>query len=447
MVKIGFAKQDLADALRPAEWPVREERVEAIAMYIADAEKASLWITLDFMDFNLGVINEIKAAVCEKLSLEKEAVHVLTTHNHGGGSPDLAVLSDLCAACAEKAKLAARTAKMRMAKGTADKQISIIRRKYIPELAGVTTLFYGASEEEGFNASPFTEKAISNLKEGYVAYYGREETDKAPDPFAPGDETIFAVQFCDEAENPIGTIVRFAAHAVCCNRDGSFSSDYPYHIRKNTEAHFGGITMFLNGPCAEIAPGMTGKTDGSEKRLGRYIADIAIAALSPLPFSPITAFADKAVPITLPVRKEVIENHVPFEGEMPEDLPARRAFLERERYKNSLPFLREKYAEGETSLSGETEISFGMLRLNDLLIAAFPGETFSETGKQVCKAFSPLSVCTVTEHGRTVMYMPPEAQCAQGGYESVCRVTDEAAEAILRRKATEALKMFAEESL
>ncbi len=442
MVKIGFAKQDLADALRPADWPVREERVEAIAMYIADAEKASLWITLDFMDFNLGVINEIKNAVCEKISLGKEAVHVLTTHNHGGGSPDLAVLSTLCAACAEKAKLTARTAKMRMAKGTVDKQISIIRRKYIPALAGVTTLFYGASEEENFNASPFTEKAISNLKEGYIAYYGREETDKAPDPFAPGDETLFAVQFCDEAENPIGTIVRFAAHAVCCNRDGSFSSDYPYHIRKHMESHFGGISLFLNGPCAEIAPGMTGKTDGSEKRIGKYIADRAIALLSPLSFSPVTIFADKAVSIALPVRKEVIENHVPFEGNLPADLAARRVFLEQERYKNSMPFLREKYAEGETSLSDETEISFGMLRLNDFLIAAFPGETFYKTGKTVCEALPDQNICTVTEHGRTVMYMPPAEDCAQGGYESVCRVTGEAAEAILRQKATEELQKF-----
>lgn len=442
MIKIGFAKQDLAPALRPAKWPVREERVEAVSMYIADERQESLWIVLDFMDFNFGVIREIREAVRKAISIDETKIHVLTNHNHGGGSPDFSVLSALCAICAQTAKETAKQAKMRALKGTTGKQINILRRKYIPEIGGVSTLFYGASEEDGFDASPFIEKTIRNIKDGYIEYYGKVDTDRAPDPFLPGDETIFALQFCDENDNIIGTVVRFAAHAVCCNRDGSFSSDYPYHIRKITEEHFGGISLFFNGPCAEIAPGMTSKTDGSEKKIGRFIAEKTIEMLTPLPFMPIESFDDKTEVISLPVRKEVIANYVEHPEKVPDTLPERRMFFENERYKNSMPFLREKYTCGEEKLTDTIDISFGMLRLGDFYIAAFPGETFYKTGKAFCDALQNENICTVTEHGRTVMYMPPEEDCARGGYESVCRVTDINAETILRQKTIEAMQKF-----
>ena len=45
MIQVGFAKQDLEHALRPV-LPVREERIEAIALYLKSETLRSIWITL-----------------------------------------------------------------------------------------------------------------------------------------------------------------------------------------------------------------------------------------------------------------------------------------------------------------------------------------------------------------------------------------------------------------
>ena len=46
---------------------------------------------------------------------------------------------------------------------------------------------------------------------------------------------------------------------------------------------------------------------------------------------------------------------------------------------------------------------------------------------------------TVTEHGRTVMYIPPDEERRLGSYESICSVTDFGAETILRNADKELL--------
>ena len=106
-------------------------------------------------------------------------------------------------------------------------------------------------------------------------------------------------------------------------------------------------------------------------------------------------------------------------------------------------FLQGKYRNGEDVPGDTICISFGLLRLNDLLFAAFPGETFSVTGKALQAAYPQKAICTVTEHGRTVMYLPPEDDCRLGGYESVCRTTAPNAEQFLLDATRDAIgKLF-----
>jgi hypothetical protein len=119
----------------------------------------------------------------------------------------------------------------------------------------------------------------------------------------------------------------------------------------------------------------------------------------------------------------------------------RRKYLERIAYQDTLGFLREKYSYGEDALTEETTISLGLLKVNDLTFCAFPGETFSTTAKAVKNSIGG-EICTVTEHGRTVMYIPPKEQALLGGYESVCRVTKMGEEQTLKEKAILALKEF-----
>ena len=113
MVKIGMYTVDLSSALRPSD-PIREP-IEAVVLYVRDGECSSLWCELDFMDFNRRVTDTLGEAVSRATGTPRDRVHILTTHNHGGGTPDLDTLADLLASGAERAVNGARAARMRVA--------------------------------------------------------------------------------------------------------------------------------------------------------------------------------------------------------------------------------------------------------------------------------------------------------------------------------------------
>ena len=167
------------------------------------------------MDFDLLTVNTLTESIQAAIGLESEHIHIVTTHNHGGGEPDLALLSDLTAQCVQNAVTAAVPAQMRWCHCKSDRQLNFIRRYPVPELGGVNTLFYGAAEQNGFNSAPFAQYAVNAVKNGRLSYSGQTETTRPAAPLPPADDDIFALQFCDEVGNTIGTVVRFAAHAVC----------------------------------------------------------------------------------------------------------------------------------------------------------------------------------------------------------------------------------------
>ena len=437
MFKIGFSKTDLCESLTPKQ-EIREP-IEAIAFYAEDDSNQVIWITLDFMDFNLAFTNAIRANIKDQTGLSDSDIHVLTTHNHGGGTPDIKLLAKLCGKCTKDAKCKARFAKMRFSLTKTDEQLNILRRLYIPEIGGVSTLYFGACEKNKFNSSLFAERVVEEIKEGKLCNNIGEKTDRVYQRFDEGDRDIFIIEFVDLDNEPIGSILRFAAHAVTANRPGSYSSDYPYYARRGVEEKLFGTCMFLNGPCAEIAPAMLDKYEGREQILGSRIASLAIRSLEDKDFTEVELFSHHKYKINLPVRWEVLENRVDIPEEMPSELPNRREYLEKIRLNKTLPFLMEKYSEGEEKLSEEVSVCLGALSFNEVTFAAFPGETFYKTGNFVKDHFCGKNLVTVTEHERTVMYLPPKEDFLLGGYEPTCKLTAPDSEKILREESIKAL--------
>ena len=111
MTKVGFSKTDLAKSLNPV-LPIRE-RIESVCMFLERKNVCALWIALDFMDFDRFVTDRLKKEISKSTHLAFEHIHILTTHNHGGGSPDINVLSELVSAGAHEAIATAQYALMR----------------------------------------------------------------------------------------------------------------------------------------------------------------------------------------------------------------------------------------------------------------------------------------------------------------------------------------------
>ena len=443
---IGMAKQDLEAALRPLPVSVSEERVCAVALYTVSKEVRAVWIELDFMDFNFKVVSTLQRYVAEATGIDIYHVHILTTHNHSGGEPDLQTLANLVASCAQEAVKSAKPAQIRKALTAIPRQVSFIRRIYVPEIDGATSMFYGVSDRDGFDSSPHTEHVIQSLREGKLTYRDLAETDRPYTPYTPGDPVVAAIEFRGEDGTCIGTVVRFASHVNCNNYGSILASDFPHYLRQKMEATVGGTAMFITGPCGNICPSMTKKNDGSAAMIGGLLADTAMEVLSKTEFVTLEMVEDRSVPISLPVRQEVRTRCVEIPEAMPEDLPNRRRYLEKVDTRNSMDFLWEKYQEGEAERKDTVDITIGMLKLNDLLLVGFPGETFYETGEAVRKAFPETEIVTATEHDRTVMYLPPYDQLPQGGYETVCRVTAEGAAEKLERETIAAIKRFIEKT-
>ena len=441
-VKIGMAKQDLA-AAKDRSWILSDERVCAVALYAESEDTKAIWMVLDFMDFNLSVVNALKEAVAAATGLAASQVHILTTHNHGAGVDHaLEKLSPLCATCALQAIASARPATMSMAITNIEKQITYIRRIYVPEIDAATTLFYGTCEENGFDSAPHTEFILNELAEGRLNYRGYTDTDRPYKPFPKGDPCLFAAVFRDENDQVIGSLVRFATHVICTYTDGIASGDFPHYLRKELEETLGGTAMFLNGPCGNIAPGFKSR-EGLSPRIGHYLAQEALKALKDQPQVPLTKFQDTALTISLPVDKDILTRSVDYPAEMPEDFPSRIRYLEAfRRADEDMDFLQEKYRVGETTLKDTIDVSVGILQLNDLTVVGFPGETFYETGEAVRQAFPDKDIITATEHGRTVMYMPVKEQMPLGGYETVCRVTAPGAAEIMEDAVKAKLKQL-----
>ena len=441
--QVGFARRDLAPAL-PDGRDFAAERVEAVAMFVGapDGTPESLWIALDFMDFDLAMVNAVKAGVEAAAAIPRARVHVLTTHNHGADVKlDFQALAALAGEAADAARKAARPAVARGAQVAMPDGINYRRRLFIPEFDSTWTCFGGPDMRGRRSAAGFVENAIAEFQKGALVHVGWKPSDRKSPDFQPGDPHFFVMEFQDaETGAPLGAVARFAMHATMRSaRDGSYySSDYPWHIRRELENRLGGTAIFFNGPCGDLAPCFPwpDKTTGIEREYARRMADAGLAALGTRPFQPLQARSDSRA-VSLPVRPEVLADRVDLPAEMPsaDDLPRRKKWLERERLVTTLYFLQWKYRNGVPNARGFIDVDLGGLRLNEWLLLAFPGETFWATGEAVRQACGE-TVVTLTEHGRTAMYLAPGEEFRDGGYESICAVTAPPAEEILREHAT-----------
>ena len=437
-ISAGFSKVDLMDIMpeqRHTEMPV-----SARGFYLSGNGKSSFFLVSDFMDFDLQAVTLLKEAMIPVLP-ENTSIHVLTTHNHGGASwfnLDMERYSRHAVECAKSAVANSRNAKVRIGQGDISEPVSMIRRFFIPETGGSFTCFYGIDSVKEGNASGFRETALKNLKNGSLTFtpeYVFSENGK--ESFLSADQSVSVMEFRSvEDDRPLGSIVRFAAHAVCCNLPDCYSSDYPGYLREMMESELGGISLFLNGPCAEIAPAIPGKSPESGRMIAKKIATSALQLLQKNEFQPLHNFKDTNWLIPLPVRAELLENagSSAIVPEQPDDLRERKRILEQDFLHGNFPFLTGIRQNGEQGSPDTHTVSTALLQLNDWNLLFFSGETFYQTAREITSHFPGKKWITVTEHGRTAMYIPPENEYNRGGYEPSCAVVSVQGEKQLREQ-------------
>ena len=430
-ISAGFAKVDLMDILsskRHCEMPIC-----GTGFYLAGNKKNSFFFTVDFMDFDLQTVSALQAAV-ETILPAGTKIHIITTHNHGADSCTQLDMERFCfhaKECAKAAVSGTKKAKIRIAAGQLEKRITFTRRISVPETGSSFTCFYGIDEAKTGDAGNFVSRAVQSLKNNALCFTGDGTTSANSSlTFPAADQDIAVLEFRATDGEPLGNIVRYSSHAVCCNLPDCYSSDFPGYLRQMMEKHLGGISLFFNGPCAEIAPVIAAKSPECGRTFAKLLAEKALSLLEKSEFQELEHFNDRIWQLPLPVRQEVISGKVelPADPASTDDLKERKALLERQRVKAILPFLDGIYRNGVKSPDGNITVSTALLELNNWNLLFFCGETFSRTAKEITAHFPEKQWITVTEHGRTAMYIPPEQEYCSGGYEPTCAVVSERGE-------------------
>ena len=295
------------------------------------------------------------------------------------------------------------------------------------------------------------------------------------DPSGPVDDRLSVLLFDapDPRDGPIASIVNFACHATVLFEDNTdYSADYPGYAAATVKKVLGGApVLFLNGACGDVNPVWAAQKHHDAERVGSIVGAEAarrLQELRPLGIGqktwnirwdevlerPVTSGALIAEP-RIRVASRTVD--APLRVlDAPQTYDARIATLRKERddaavdaearrrVMEELSMLQGTRGVAATLRPGERHtlhpeiqaISFG----EGCAVLGLPGEFFAETGVAIRNAagLSHVMIACYTNHH--VMYVPPKAAWAQGGYEPGVSILGDTAEQIFRESAIDLLR-------
>lgn len=133
------------------------------------------------------------------------------------------------------------------------------REQYVEGLGGVTVWTGMSFDEEG---RPYSQNKDIMLLRGY-----RPDLPVFEKPIYfdnPNDPKAYLFRFVNKKGETLGTISRFAAHPDVAvlfelrfhpNRSNEYhyNFDWPGYMSETFEQKYGGVSMYLNGPCADLS--------------------------------------------------------------------------------------------------------------------------------------------------------------------------------------------------
>ena len=265
------------------------------------------------------------------------------------------------------------------------------------------------------------------------------------------DPAVMVVRFDDLDENPLASLVCYAAHPiVLAFQNRLISPDFPGVAKRVVENLTGAVCLYLQGCAGNImtVEALTGDPAAAERmgtRLGAEAAKV-FTGLRTLPTrrrfdrivesgAPLGMWVDEPLPDRAPQVK-VIERRIEMplrETASPEQAQAEadglsRRFLElRASGADEAEVLEARYRARRALISaawaklcgGRTALPTALhgIRIDDVALVGFPGEPFAETGVRVREA-SPFEFTHMAGYTNGVTgYVPTAEEFARGGYE------------------------------
>ncbi len=213
------------------------------------------------------------------------------------------------------------------------------------------------------------------------------------------------------------------------------SADYPGYACAQIEGAVGGIAMFVNGAQGSVdIDGLRDRDWGGVERAGSALARVVIDALGRVNLCSDMPIETAGTRYCLPRRQLTRE-----ELEWAEDILAfTRGKIKAQPDGIGDDFKAALYKKLATA-QGEVEVEQTCIAIGDTALISFPGELFTEIGKQI-KSKSPFTKTYVIGLANgCIGYVPTREAIFQGGYEVDTRRIDNDAEDIIVQKSLDLL--------
>ena len=452
MSKCCFGKISLQGTFSP-KWPFGTD-LYARMLYISSADTQVLLVAFDTLCTAPSETERFRKEVSARTAIPAEHIwyHELQVH----AAPDSLDLRDdamdkIIALVAEKTNEMIKSAvefTWEVAHVDVGERFSMNREQYIPGLGGVT-VWAGIkfdSKEHAYCNDP-----SAMLLRGYQP---KLEAFDSPIYFDnPVDPKAYLFVFRNINGAIIGTLSRFAAHpdvAVLFElRPVPHSDQYHYHfdwpgyLTEKLEQHFSAPSIYLNGPCADLATrkGWDGMdtymhADRECKRIGEEIAEVLIAKYRQKHETAGDTDYLKAelFSFDLPVREDFPKNREMLCAQLkklPEMDAAINSAIEAEKpaYEiKKMIDLRWRAAQDsvtvdsylifndETLDSPTIRVTVPAIQLGDYLFVGVPGECLVDMSIWLRSSFTGVKTIPVDQVNGYYNYMATPASLTHGGY-------------------------------
>jgi len=454
--------------------------LEANFLYLEGADSRALIVVLDLVQLSREFCRRLRRVLGQRLGLTDDEVATHCTHSHPTPEEDdlravgVEVFADAIAPAARQAIDSAQPVLMELVQEQVRPRLNVCRRKYLPEIDGSFTVWSGFfMQGDRPDGGPVVRERLYRLSgrepgperlAGPVWYEDRADDLAQLLVFRPYGRP--SGRHRNGSHRPIGSVLRFAAHATASGHtaESHWGGDYPYFARQAIERELGGLCVFLNGPCGDLAPVEhcdwtmvrgepgspgpfsprgypTGEAATAEaKREGEVLAHCVLRTPrlgeKPLALDRISCLVRN---VDLPLRETILDSLDSVRDAVEEkrqgyerarsdgaDLPLLKRLADEYLHYAYMPLVYEKYyyASVDEVRAGRFACDLPRVELNDILIAGFPGEVCQDATFELRKALA-RPVITLTEINGDAGYMAPAREFPNGDYEVNCSIIDE----------------------
>ncbi len=468
--RVGFGRTDFTHVLpqpQPCYGPL-----EANFLYLEGADSRALIVALDLVQLSREFCKQLRRALGERLGLTDDEVATHCTHSHPTPEEDdlravgAEAFADAIAPAARRAMDSAQPALVELVEERVGPRLNICRRKYLPEIDGSFTVWSGFfMQGDRPDAGPIVRERLYRLSGKDVelpALGGPVWYEDPTDDVAQ----LLVLRSREGTRRALGSVLRFSAHATASGHTSErrWGGDYAYFARAAVERELGGLCVFLNGPCGDLAPVEhcdwtivrgepgspgpfspkgypTGEAAAAEaKREGELLAQCVLRS-SQLGKKPVALdrISCAVRTVEVPIRETILDSldsvreaaeekrevyeHARSGGA---DLPELKRLGDGYLHYAYMNLVHEKYyyASADEVRAGRFACDLPRIELNDFLIAGFPGEVCQEVTFELRKAIA-RPVITLTEMNGDAGYMAPASEFPNGDYEVNCSIIDE----------------------